>query len=112
MLDEPASGDARAPSDGGEPRSAAALDEVQKKITSYEDAFRKIKEATGLTDVNEVIQKFMTQEETANNLKHLTRETQGKIDALNEETAAAKVRAAERIAKSQANHACAAFLAW
>lgn len=96
MLEETTAGpSARGASDGGgeggEARSAAALDEVAKKITSYEDAFRKIKEATGLTDVNEVIQKFMTQEETSNNLKHLTRETQAKIDALNEETAAAKV---------------------
>lgn len=95
MLDDGASTDARTSGDqkgeNTESRSPSAMDEVQKKITSYEEAFRKIKEATGLTDVNEVIQKFMTQEETATNLKHLTRETQAKIDVMNEETATAKV---------------------
>jgi hypothetical protein len=35
---------------------------------SYEDALRRIKEATGVVDVNEVIQKFLTQDETHNNL--------------------------------------------
>ena len=37
------------------------LEEEQKKITTYEEAFRKIKDATGVSDVNEVIQKFLTQ---------------------------------------------------
>jgi len=34
---------------------------------------------------NWVIQKFMTQEDTNNNLKQLTKEAQGRIDSLNED---------------------------
>ena len=39
----------------------ADIEEEQEKIASYEAAFREIKEATGVADVNEVIQKFITQ---------------------------------------------------
>ena len=46
----------------------ADIEEEQEKIASYEAAFREIKEATGVADVNEVIQKFITQEETHKNL--------------------------------------------
>mgnify|MGYP007078115451 CR=1 FL=1 len=42
---------------------------AQEKIASYEAAFKEIKEATGVADVNEVIQKFITQEETHKNLQ-------------------------------------------
>ena len=41
-------------------------------MSAYESAFRKIKEATGVGDVNEVIQKFSTQEETHRNLTAMT----------------------------------------
>ena len=40
----------------------------RKKIDVYEEAFRKIKEATGVSDVNEVIQKIVSQEDQQNNL--------------------------------------------
>ena len=47
-----------------------------------------------MSDVNEVIQKFLTQEETQNNLLNLTKENQARIDQLQEERARlrAKVR--------------------
>jgi len=60
----------------------ADIEEEQEKIASYEAAFKEIKEATGVADVNEVIQKFITQEETHKNLQAMTRESQTKIDAL------------------------------
>merc|ERR1711907_495570 len=60
----------------------ADIAEEQEKIASYEAAFREIKEATGVADVNEVIQKFITQEETHKNLQAMTRESQAKIDSL------------------------------
>eukprot|EP00362_Geleiidae_sp_MMETSP1317_P001183 CAMPEP_0201282310 /NCGR_PEP_ID=MMETSP1317-20130820/5290_1 /ASSEMBLY_ACC=CAM_ASM_000770 /TAXON_ID=187299 /ORGANISM="Undescribed Undescribed, Strain Undescribed" /LENGTH=179 /DNA_ID=CAMNT_0047594571 /DNA_START=457 /DNA_END=996 /DNA_ORIENTATION=- len=44
------------------------IEEEKHKILDYEEAFRRIKEATGVSDVNEVIQKFSTQEDTLNNL--------------------------------------------
>ena len=54
----------------------------QAKIKAYEAAFQQIKEATGVTDVNEVIQRFTLQEETHQNLLHMTRESQTRIDEL------------------------------
>ncbi len=58
--------------------------ETRNKIDVFENAFRKIKEATGVSDVNEVIQKIVSQESTTENLIALTRENQGKIEALSE----------------------------
>jgi len=63
----------------------ADIEEEQEKIASYEAAFREIKEATGVADVNEVIQKFITQEETHKNLLAMTKESQSKIETLTEQ---------------------------
>ena len=63
----------------------ADIEEEQEKIASYEAAFREIKEATGVADVNEVIQKFITQEETHKNLLAMTKESQAKIETLTEQ---------------------------
>jgi len=60
-------------------------EEERHKIQDYEEAFHRIKEATGVSDVNEVIQKFLTQEDTHKNLTSLTRENQSRIDQLMEE---------------------------
>jgi len=59
--------------------------EEKLKIADYEEAFHRIKEATGVSDVNEVIQKFLTQEDTHKNLTSLTKENQSRIDGLLEE---------------------------
>jgi hypothetical protein len=48
-----------------------------------------------VSDVNEVIQKFLTQDETHNNLVVMTKEAQARIDALNEEKAQAKAKVEE-----------------
>lgn len=69
--------------------------EHRSKIDVFETAFRKIKEATGVSDVNEVIQKIVSQESTTDNLMMLTRENQTKIELLNEEKAALKARVEE-----------------
>mmetsp|Transcript_123119 Transcript_123119/g.226850 ORF Transcript_123119/g.226850 Transcript_123119/m.226850 type:complete len:536 (-) Transcript_123119:145-1752(-) len=61
-----------------------ALEEKQK-LLDYEEAFHRIKESTGVSDVNEVIQKFLTQEDTHKNLTNLTKENQTRIDQLLEE---------------------------
>jgi len=58
------------------------IQEEQRKIVAYEAAFQQIKEATGVADVNEVIQRFLSQEETYQNLLAMTRESQSKIDDL------------------------------
>jgi len=62
----------------------------QQVMSAYEAAFRKIKEATGVGDVNEVIQKFVTQKDTEKNLMNMTREAQARIDQLAEEKAMTK----------------------
>lgn len=62
--------------------SQQKIEEEKQKIQDYEYAFRRIKEATGVSDVNEVIQKFTTQEDTAKNLEELGREHQSKLEAL------------------------------
>ena len=60
----------------------ALIKEEHAKIAAYESAFQQIKEATGVSDVNEVIQRFLLQEETHQNLLHMTRESQSRIEEL------------------------------
>jgi len=67
----------------------------REKVSIYENAFRRIKEATGIEDVNEVISKFLTQDETAANLSVMIKEAQARIEALNEERAQAQARVEE-----------------
>ena len=61
--------------DGGAEQAAQSL-------SVFEDAFEKIKEATGVSDIPEVIHKIVNQEDTQNNLMSLTKENQGKIESL------------------------------
>jgi len=62
----------------------AAQEELQK-IMDYKEAVQAIKDATGVSDANEIIQKFLTQEDTQKNLQHLTQENQSTIDRLSED---------------------------
>jgi len=65
--------------------------EGESQVSSaYEAAFRKIKEATGVGDVNEVIQKFVTQKDTEKNLTYMTKEAQARIQQLADERATMK----------------------
>jgi tRNA(Glu) U13 pseudouridine synthase TruD len=57
--------------------------EAKSKIDIFENAFRKIKDATGVSDVNEVIQKIISQDSTTANLIQLTKENHEKIEAYN-----------------------------
>ena len=54
--------------------------EQENKLDVYENAFRKIREATGVSDVNEVIQKIVGQENTTENLVSLTKQNQGRVE--------------------------------
>lgn len=69
--------------------------ESRNKVDIFENAFRKIKEATGVSDVNEVIQKIVSQESTTENLIAVTKENQAKIEALNDEKKRIKVQCEE-----------------
>ena len=57
---------------------------IMTKLEEYENAVKKIKEATGLSDVNEIIQKFATQNETYKSLEHMKGKNDRKILELNE----------------------------
>merc|ERR1712216_370461 len=65
--------------------SHTEAEEERQRMQDYEEAFRKIKEATGVSDVNEIIQKFLTQEDTLNRLNDLAKESQARIEQLTEE---------------------------
>jgi coiled-coil domain-containing protein 151 len=69
--------------------------EAQNKVDIFENGFRKIKEATGVSDVNDVIEKITSQESSLENLIAITKENQAKIEGLKEvrRTAKAKVEA-------------------
>lgn len=69
--------------------------EHRSKIDIFESAFRKIKEATGVSDVNEVIQKLTSQESTTDNLMSLSKENQTRLEHLQAEHAALKARVEE-----------------
>ena len=57
--------------------------EAKNKIDIFEQAFRRIKEATGVSDINEVIVKITSQESTTLNLVQLTRDNHEKLESLN-----------------------------
>eukprot|EP01135_Chromosphaera_perkinsii_P007863 Nk52_evm55s1020 gene=Nk52_evmTU55s1020 len=60
-------------------------EEAERKISSYEDALRMIKDATGVADVSEVIDKFLTQGDTHKHLLDLKTENEQRIETLSEE---------------------------
>jgi len=64
--------------------------EAKSRIDIFENAFRKIKEATGVSDVNEVIQKIISQEGTTENLLSLTKENQARMELLNDHSTTIK----------------------
>jgi len=76
-------------------RIAMERREHKAKIDIFEAAFRKIKDATGVSDVNEVIQKIVSQEGTTENLMLLTKENQAKIAHLHAAKEAARQRVDE-----------------
>ena len=71
----------------------------------YESAFRTIKEATGVSDINEVIHKILNQEDTQGNLMGLTKENQVKMDDLKSRAEDLKAKVDElRYSGSGATH--------
>jgi len=60
----------------------------EKKLAEYEETMRLIKEATGVSDVNDVINKFQSQGETHTHLKSLEEQNRAKIQELKEQRAA------------------------
>ena len=61
--------------------------EEEERLSHFENAFRVIKEATGISDVNELLVKYVNHEETRRNLDQMVRDAQHRIDDLNLEKA-------------------------
>lgn len=55
---------------------------LKEEILDYEEGFRKLYEITGVNDVNEIIQKYITQDETTKSLKDLEQNYTERIEIL------------------------------
>ena len=51
----------------------------------FEENYQKIKSSTGLSDINEILEKLHTQQETSENLKAMAREAEKKMTSLSQE---------------------------
>ena len=58
---------------------------LEHKLTEYEEGYKKLKEITGVSDVNEMIQKFITLDVTHDNLVAETTAQQRQLDSLLDE---------------------------
>jgi coiled-coil domain-containing protein 151 len=62
--------------------------DIGNKVYSYEEAFRKIGEATGITDYADIINRFSSQDQTRAQLLRLRQENEERIVKLKEEKSA------------------------
>ena len=62
-----------------------SIDKEKNNLLKYDKSMRRIKDATGVKDINEIIQKFVTQNDTLNNLNSQKEEFERKILELNDE---------------------------
>ncbi|XP_074655355.1 outer dynein arm-docking complex subunit 3-like isoform X2 [Tubulanus polymorphus] len=69
----------------GQDKQVISGEEQQQKITTYEEAFKRIKEATGVSDVQEVVIRFEHQGDTTQRLEELKRDSEKQIQRLKEE---------------------------
>ncbi|XP_040041756.2 coiled-coil domain-containing protein 151 isoform X2 [Gasterosteus aculeatus] len=60
-------------------------DEEEKVISTFEEAFQQIKEATGVTDVQEIVERFISQKETHQHLQKLKGENEKVLQQLKEQ---------------------------
>ncbi|XP_034389843.1 coiled-coil domain-containing protein 151 isoform X2 [Cyclopterus lumpus] len=59
--------------------------EEEKVISTFEEAFRQIKEATGVTDIQEIVERFISQKETHQHLEKLKGENVQALQQLKEQ---------------------------
>ncbi|CAK8674702.1 outer dynein arm-docking complex subunit 3-like [Clavelina lepadiformis] len=71
--------------DGSKP--LLSEEEQERKITTYEDAFLRIKEATGVSGTQEVVDRFKSQGDTQKHLEDLKKDNQKHLQRLQEERA-------------------------
>lgn len=61
------------------------MEKEMKRTYEIEDAFQKIRSSTGLTDVQEIVHKFLTREQTYSQLLMAVSDNERKIDNLRRE---------------------------
>lgn len=61
------------------------MEREMKRTYEIEDAFQKIRASTGLTDVQEIVHKFLTREQTYSQLLMAVSDNERKIDNLRRE---------------------------
>ncbi|XP_072539362.1 coiled-coil domain-containing protein 151 isoform X2 [Salminus brasiliensis] len=66
-------------------RSAAGGGEEERVLSSFEEAFQLIREATGVTNTQEVVDKFISQKDTQTHLEEMKLESEAKLQRLKEE---------------------------
>ncbi|XP_017272386.1 coiled-coil domain-containing protein 151 isoform X2 [Kryptolebias marmoratus] len=59
--------------------------EEERAVSSFEDAFRRIKDATGVTDIHEIVERFVSQKETHRHLEKLKGENEEVLQQLKEQ---------------------------
>nr|XP_046260429.1 coiled-coil domain-containing protein 151 [Scatophagus argus]XP_046260439.1 coiled-coil domain-containing protein 151 [Scatophagus argus] len=59
--------------------------EEEKAISTFEEAFRRIKEATGVTDIQEIVERFISQKKTYQHLEKLEGENEKLLQQLKEQ---------------------------
>jgi len=77
----------------------------EKKLAEYEETMRLIKEATGVSDVNDVINKVQFQGETHTHLKSLEEQNRARIQELKEHRAAIMAEYDELKYSGESRHA-------
>ncbi|KAF5401941.1 Coiled-coil domain-containing protein [Paragonimus heterotremus] len=70
---------------GSAPGGLGISEEQQQKIASFEEAFQNIKEATGLSDLGQIVKRFENQGETLTHLHELKDKAEKQCQALREE---------------------------
>lgn len=78
---------------------------AEKKLAEYEEIMRLIKEATGVSDISEVIAKFQSQGETHAQLSQLQKANEAKIAELKEKKKALQVENEEMKFTGQTKYA-------
>lgn len=61
------------------------MEREMKKSAAIDEAFKAIKTATQVTDVQELVRKFLTREQTYSSLLTTVNESEAKIDILKKE---------------------------
>ena len=68
-----------------EQKAVLVGEEQERKITTYEEAMNKIKDTTGVSDIKEVVQRFLSQGETQKHLEQLKTNNEKILVRLKEE---------------------------